>query len=80
MLDFFTPVTGTIRLIDALQNANKDFDMMLLPEDGHDLPNYAIRRSWDYFVSHLQGIEPPTEFPLTTGMDLLLNDLAEASQ
>ena len=51
MLDFFTPVTGTIRLIDALQNANKDFDMMLLPEDGHDLPNYAIRRSWDYFVT-----------------------------
>lgn len=80
MLDFFTPVTGTVRLIDALQNANKNFDMMLLPEDGHDLPNYAIRRSWDYFVTHLQGIDPPTEFSLTTGMDLLLNNLAEASQ
>jgi hypothetical protein len=28
----------------------------------------------------LQGVTPPTEFHLTTGMDLLLNELAAASQ
>ena len=80
MLDYFTPVTGTIRLLDALQNANKDFELLLMPKEGHDIPTYAIRRSWDYFVTHLQGIEPPSEFPLTTGFDVLLNDLAEAPQ
>ena len=79
MLDTFTPVTGTVRLIDALQQANKDFDMLLLPEEGHDIPTYALRRSWDYFVTHLQGLEPPTEFPLTTGIDVLLKMLEEAS-
>jgi dipeptidyl aminopeptidase/acylaminoacyl peptidase len=79
MLDSFTPATGTIRLLDALQNANKDFDMLLLPEEGHDIPTYALRRSWDYFVTHLQGVEPPTEFALTTGIDLLLQKLAKAA-
>jgi hypothetical protein len=77
MLDQFTPVTGTVRLIDALQQANKDFDMLLLPEEGHDIPNYALRRSWDYFVIHLHGIEPPSEFSLTIGIDLLLSKLSK---
>ncbi|MDB9953559.1 S9 family peptidase [Porticoccaceae bacterium] len=77
MLDQFTPVTGTVRLIDALQQANKDFDMLLLPEEGHDIPNYALRRSWDYFVNHLQGIEPPPEFDLTSGIDLLLENFSQ---
>ena len=71
MLDSFTPVTGTIRLLDALQSANKDFDMLLLPEEGHDIPTYALRRSWDYFVTHLQGKSPPKQFPLMQGMDSL---------
>ena len=77
MLDSFTPVTGTIRLLDALQEANKDFDMLLLPDEGHDIPSYALRRSWDYLVTHLQDIEPPYEFSLTTGLDLLLDKLAK---
>jgi dipeptidyl aminopeptidase/acylaminoacyl peptidase len=78
MLDSFTPVTGTLRLLDALQEANKDFDMLLLPDEGHDIPSYALRRSWDYLVTHLQGIEPPHEFPLSTGLDLLLDNMAKA--
>lgn len=64
MLDDVIPVAGTFRLVEALQQANKDFDLLLLPTLGHDLPNYAKRRQWDYLVQHLQGCEPPKEFLL----------------
>lgn len=71
MLDFATP-SGTFRLVDALQKANKDFDMICLPNAGHDIPTYALRRNWDYLVKNLQHIEPPKEFDLVTGPDLLM--------
>lgn len=70
MLDFATP-SSTFRLIESLQKANKDFDMLCLTNEGHSVPTYALRRNWDYLVKHLQGIEPPKEFQLTTGLDLL---------
>jgi len=38
------------------------FDMLLVPDAGHQLPPYAIKRAWDYFVRHLQGVEPDTEY------------------
>ena len=66
MRDTLTPPEATFRLIDALQKANKDFDLLLLPNDGHEISNYALRRSWDYLVTHLQGETPPKEFKLTT--------------
>ena len=55
---------NTFRLIEALQNANKDFDMIMLPKLGHAFSNYFTRRSWDYLVTHLQKVEPPKEFKL----------------
>ena len=60
-------VGGTFRLVEALQKANKDFDMICLPNMPHQMISYTIRREWDYLVTHLQGIEPPKEFSLTTG-------------
>ena len=72
MMDMVTPATGTYRLIQALRAANKDYDLLLLPNGGHSISSYALRRSWDYLVTHLQNIEPPNKFKLTTGFDLLL--------
>ena len=69
MADAVTPVAGTFRLIDALQKANKDFDLILLPNDGHEISNYVHRRSWDYLVTHLLGLVPPKEFKLTSSLD-----------
>jgi hypothetical protein len=46
--------------------ANKNFDMLLVPnmfhgESGaHSL--YLIRRRWDYFVQYLLGVAPPKDF------------------
>lgn len=54
----------TLLLIDRLIAANKDFDLMVLPNRGHGYAGepYVTRRTWDYFVTHLQGKEPPKEY------------------
>lgn len=58
-----------LRLVDALHYANKDFDMILLPNFGHEVSGYLIRRAWDYLVRHLLNKEPPKEFTLMTAFD-----------
>ncbi len=49
---------ATLQLVDALIKHNKDFDMLLMPNQNHhstfDHP-YYIRRHWDYFLKHLLG-------------------------
>lgn len=64
MLDNCIPVAATFRLVEALQEANKDFDLLIMPNLGHGTCKYTLRRSWDYLVRHLQGEEPPKEFDL----------------
>ena len=64
MLDYAIPVSCTFRLVEALQQANKPFDMLMLPNLSHDITGYAKRRQWDYFVEHLLGIAPPDDFNL----------------
>lgn len=52
----------TLRLVDALIKADKDFDLILIPGAEHALlgrTHYSYRRTWDYFVRHLHGTEPP---------------------
>ena len=66
MLDRHAPVASVFRIVDALQKANKDFDLLLLPVLGY---SYMVRHAWDYLVKHLQGTEPPKEFKLTTVFD-----------
>jgi len=42
--------------------ADKDFDMLVVPDAGHQRSTYTIRRSWDYFVRNLLGAEPPADY------------------
>ena len=72
LVDMFIPQSGTFRLINAIQRANKEVDLVLLPQDGHDIPAYALRRAWDYLVTHLGEETPPQHFELKTGLDLLM--------
>ncbi|MCY0901386.1 MAG: DPP IV N-terminal domain-containing protein [Firmicutes bacterium] len=46
----------TMRLVDALIRAERDFDMLLLPNRGHALSYdpYVIRRTIEYFCRHLR--------------------------
>jgi dipeptidyl aminopeptidase/acylaminoacyl peptidase len=65
-MDSNVPASSTLLVVDALINANKDFDLLLLPNRGHDFGNepYMIRRRWDYFVKHLLGAEPPAGYAI----------------
>jgi dipeptidyl aminopeptidase/acylaminoacyl peptidase len=55
---------ATLLLIDELIEANKDFDLIVLPNRNHGFfyEPYVVRRTWDYFVEHLKGVEPPREY------------------
>jgi dipeptidyl-peptidase-4 len=52
---------STLRLVGELIKANKDFDLIIVPNGDHYLWDhpYVIRKLWDYFVQHLLGIQPP---------------------
>lgn len=54
---------GTMRLVDALITANKDFDLLIIPNADHFMMvhrEYFVRRRWDYLVEHLLGETPPS--------------------
>jgi dipeptidyl aminopeptidase/acylaminoacyl peptidase len=57
-------VSMTQQLVHALIAANRDFDLLYIPNAEHDLDShpYAVRRRWDYFVRHLRNEEPPAQF------------------
>jgi len=59
-LDRNVPPESTMRLVDALIKAEKDFDLLVIPGGGHGMGgSYGQRRMQDFFVRHLLGIEPP---------------------
>ena len=63
-LDDNVPYYSTLLVVDALIKANKDFDLILLPNRRHGFGNepYMMRRRWDYFVEHLMGAQPPDNY------------------
>jgi dipeptidyl aminopeptidase/acylaminoacyl peptidase len=64
-IDDNVPTGETYLVVDALIKANKDFDMLILPNQHHgygDDNPYVMRRRWDYFVKYLAGDTPPHEF------------------
>jgi dipeptidyl aminopeptidase/acylaminoacyl peptidase len=65
-MDDNVPPSNTLVLVDELIKANKDFDLLLLPNrrHGYAAEPYMIRRRWDYFVRHLLGAEPPQGYEL----------------
>jgi dipeptidyl aminopeptidase/acylaminoacyl peptidase len=63
----------TMRFADALMKANKNFDMLLVPNMYHgesgEHADYLVRRRWDYFVEHLLGVTPPAGFVIKEDRD-----------
>lgn len=57
---------ATLLVIDELIKLNKDFDLIVLPNRNHGYSSepYVVRRTWDYFVRHLRGLEPPREYAI----------------
>jgi dipeptidyl aminopeptidase/acylaminoacyl peptidase len=67
-MDSNVPPYNTLLVVDALIKANKDFDLIMLPNRNHGFGSdpYMVRRRWDYFVRYLLGAEPPKNYELQT--------------
>jgi dipeptidyl-peptidase 4 len=64
-MDDNVPPNNTLLLVDALIKANKDFDLLMIPNAAHGYgaaSQYMMRRRWDYFVRYLAGDIPPNEY------------------
>jgi dipeptidyl aminopeptidase/acylaminoacyl peptidase len=68
-MDNNVPPYSTLLVVNELIKANKDFDLILLPNRTHGFGNepYMVRRRWDYFVKNLLGAEPPKEYEIKPG-------------
>ena len=71
-MDDNVPPNNTLLVVDALIKANKDFDLLMIPNARHGYGPasfYMMRRRWDYFVRHLLGAEPPKEYEIKSKPD-----------
>ena len=52
---------STMQVADALINAGKDFELVVLPGVRHTMgENFGEHKRYDFFVRHLMGVEPPS--------------------
>ncbi|QMV18696.1 prolyl oligopeptidase family serine peptidase [Granulicella sp. 5B5] len=68
-MDDNVPPSNTLLVVEALMKANKNFDMIMVPNVHHGygaMAPYIMRRRWDYFVKYLAGGVPPTDFKMAT--------------
>jgi dipeptidyl-peptidase 4 len=66
-MDNNVPPNNTLLVVDALIKANKDFDLLMIPNVAHgyaEATPYMARRRWDYFVRNLAGNTPPKEYQM----------------
>lgn len=59
--------TQTLRVAEALNRANKDFELVIAPNTGHTtivLPGYPMRRAWDFLTRNLIGATPPANYEI----------------
>ncbi len=61
------PPNQTLLVVDALIKANKDFDLLMIPNTAHGYAaaaDYMTRRRWDYFVRYLANATPPSQYEM----------------
>jgi dipeptidyl aminopeptidase/acylaminoacyl peptidase len=72
LMDDNVPPGNTLLVIDALEKAGKDYDLVVFPNSPHgygQFSPYMMRRRWDYFVKNLAGMVPPHEYQLKMKTD-----------
>ncbi len=64
LMDTNVHPNSTMLLVEALIEAEKDFDLIVLPNTGHGFLNsrWFMKRRWDYFIEHLQQRRPNAQF------------------
>ncbi len=61
-MDTNVPPEATMRFADALIRADKDFDLIVVPNAGHGSGGaYGVRRMHDFFVEYLLETDLPNE-------------------
>jgi dipeptidyl-peptidase 4 len=66
-VDNNVPMNNTLLVVEALIKANKDFDLLIIPNVAHgygEATQYMTRRRWDYFVRYLANNVPPHEYEM----------------
>jgi len=66
-MDENVPPNETLLVVDQLIKANKDFDLIMIPNANHGYgaaSQYMTRRRWDYFVRYLAGAVPPNSYEM----------------
>ena len=59
-LDDNVDPASTMQVVNALQKANKDFELVVIPGAHHTMgETYGDHKRYDFFVRHLMGAEPP---------------------
>jgi dipeptidyl aminopeptidase/acylaminoacyl peptidase len=72
LMDNNVPPQNTLLVVQALEKANKDYDLVVFPNSPHGygpFAPYMMRRRWDYFVKNLLGVDPPKEYLLKAKPD-----------
>ncbi|MEU6998184.1 DPP IV N-terminal domain-containing protein [Nonomuraea sp. NPDC046570] len=57
----------SLRLVNALVEADADFEMLMVPNAAHGYLHaeaHVLRRQWDFLTRHLIGAEPPAGYRL----------------
>jgi dipeptidyl aminopeptidase/acylaminoacyl peptidase len=57
---------STLQFVKSLIDHNRDFELLYLPDTNHleSGSPYVTRRTWDFLVRHLQGVEPPRGYEI----------------
>jgi len=59
-LDTNVDPASTMQVVNALIEANKTFDLLVIPGGGHGMGGaYGERKLYDFFIQHLHGLMPP---------------------
>ncbi len=74
-MDTNVPPESTLRLVDALVKAGKDFEMLVVPNAGHGMGGpYGERRLREFFVRHLLEEQAPTRAEKPAPTDLAADE------
>ena len=69
-LDTNVDPASTMQVVNALIEADKPFDLLVIPGAGHTSGGaYGQHKRFDYFVKHLHGIDPPAWTDLADAME-----------
>ncbi|HKR87713.1 MAG TPA: DPP IV N-terminal domain-containing protein [Phenylobacterium sp.] len=79
LLDEGCHPAALFQLVQALIEADKDADLVILPRGGHDWTGYGLRRRWEYLATHLVEA-PPKGAAFKPALDQILAIAAANAQ